>query len=98
MAGMAGMPGPTQEQVDAAQNMSAEDRQAMIRTMVDRLAEKLKASPDDLDGWQRLIRARLVLGDAAAAAATLKDARDHFKDKAEALSALDALAKEANIP
>jgi cytochrome c-type biogenesis protein CcmH len=98
VAGMAGMPGPTQEQVNAAQNMSAEDRQAMIRTMVDRLAEKLKASPDDLDGWQRLIRARLVLGDAAAAAATLKDARDHFKDKAEALSALDALAKEANIP
>lgn len=98
MAGMGGMPGPTQEQVDAAQNMSAGDRQAMIRTMVDRLAEKLKANPDDAEGWQRLIKAHMVLGDAAAASEALKAARDHFKDKPETITALAALAKELNIP
>ena len=60
-------PGPTREQVEAARNMSAEDRQAMIRNMVDGLAEKLKDNPDDVAGWLRLGRARGVLGDRAAA-------------------------------
>lgn len=60
-------PGPTREQMAAARNMSAEDRQAMIRNMVDGLAEKLKDNPDDVAGWLRLGRARRVLGDRATA-------------------------------
>ena len=47
--------------------MTAEDRQAMIRSMVDGLAEKLKDNPDDVAGWLRLGRARTVLGDKDAA-------------------------------
>lgn len=64
---LAAAPGPTREQMEAAQNMTAEDRQAMIRNMVDGLAEKLKDNPDDVAGWLRLGRARGVLGDRAAA-------------------------------
>ena len=64
---LAAAPGPTREQMEAAQNISAEDRQAMIRNMVDGLAEKLKDNPDDVAGWLRLGRARGVLGDRAAA-------------------------------
>ena len=60
-------PGPTRAQMEAARNMSAEDRQAMIRNMVDGLADKLKENPDDVAGWLRLGRARSVLGDRAAA-------------------------------
>jgi cytochrome c-type biogenesis protein CcmH len=60
-------PGPTREQMATARNMSAEDRQAMIRNMVDGLAEKLKDNPDDVAGWLRLGRARRVLGDRATA-------------------------------
>lgn len=59
--------GPTREQMQAARNMTAEDRQAMIRNMVDGLAERLKDNPDDTAGWLRLGRARTVLGDKAAA-------------------------------
>jgi cytochrome c-type biogenesis protein CcmH len=55
--------GPTREQMQAAQNMTADDRQAMIRNMVDGLAERLKENPDDFAGWLRLGRARTVLGD-----------------------------------
>ncbi len=55
-------PGPTQEQMEAAQSMSAEDQQAMINAMVEGLAERLKENPDDLQGWQRLARAYQVLG------------------------------------
>jgi len=56
-------PGPSQEDVAAAQDMSADDRANMIRTMVERLAERLKEEPDNLEGWQRLARAYGVLGE-----------------------------------
>ena len=68
-------PGPSREQMEAAQEMTAEDRDAMIRGMVERLANRLKENPDDLAGWTRLERAYRVLGDTAkadAAAAEIK--------------------------
>ena len=36
----------------------------MIKTMVARLAAKLKDNPDDLQGWKRLAQAYRVIGDA----------------------------------
>ncbi len=70
--------GPTAEEVEAAQKMSAGDQQQMIRGMVNRLAERLQNEPDDLEGWKRLERAYRVLGendkanDAAAKIRTLQ--------------------------
>ncbi|WP_119167515.1 c-type cytochrome biogenesis protein CcmI [Algihabitans albus] len=55
-------PGPTREQMDAAQEMSPEERQAMVQGMVEGLASRLEETPDDLDGWLRLARAYAVLG------------------------------------
>ncbi|MDA9008911.1 c-type cytochrome biogenesis protein CcmI [Alphaproteobacteria bacterium] len=54
-------PGPSQEDIVAAQDMTADDRQSMIEGMVERLAGKLEEDPSDVDGWLRLIRAYLVL-------------------------------------
>ncbi|MBX3455996.1 c-type cytochrome biogenesis protein CcmI [Ferrovibrio sp.] len=53
--------GPTREQMEAAQTMSAEDRAEMIRGMVESLAQRLEQQPNDLEGWLRLARAREVL-------------------------------------
>jgi len=58
-------PGPTAEQMQDAQQMSTDDRQAMIQSMVQRLADRLKDNPDDLAGWQRLAKAYQVMGDMA---------------------------------
>ena len=69
--------------------MSSEDQQAMIRSMVDGLDERLKADGNDLEGWLRLIRARSVLNEADKASAAYKQARTQFKDNPEALAALD---------
>jgi cytochrome c-type biogenesis protein CcmH len=55
--------GPTAQDVAAAQAMSPEERQAMIRGMVDRLAARLEQNPGDTEGWVRLARAYDVLGD-----------------------------------
>ena len=46
--------GPSAADVAAAQSMRPEDRQQMIRTMVDGLAARLEQNPDDVAGWQRL--------------------------------------------
>ncbi len=56
-------PGPSAADVEAAQEMSAEERQQFIRTMVARLADRLAEDPADADGWLRLARAHLVLGE-----------------------------------
>jgi cytochrome c-type biogenesis protein CcmH len=61
--------GPTAQDVAAAQSMPPEERQAMIRSMVDRLAARLKQNPNDKDGWTRLAHAYDVLGEAEKAEA-----------------------------
>lgn len=69
-------PGPGAADVQAAGEMSEGDRGRMIRSMVERLAAKLKDNPDDRQGWLRLARAYQVLGEAekAAEAQTRADA------------------------
>ncbi|MDA1088976.1 MAG: c-type cytochrome biogenesis protein CcmI [Proteobacteria bacterium] len=64
--------GPSAAEVKAAGQMSAGDRDQMIRSMVNRLADRLKQNPDDLAGWQRLAKAYEVLGDQDKAAAVRK--------------------------
>jgi cytochrome c-type biogenesis protein CcmH len=63
-----------------------------IAGMVALLAARLKAQPNDPAGWQRLIRAYMVLGDTAKAKQALADARNALKGDraAEARIALEA--------
>ena len=58
----------------AVADMSESERQAMIEGMVERLANRLADAPEDPDGWLRLIRARLVLGQDEQARADLGSA------------------------
>jgi cytochrome c-type biogenesis protein CcmH len=53
--------------------MSPAERDQMINGMIEKLAAKLQAEPNDLDGWMRLGRAYLVQGKGAPAV----DAFDH---------------------
>ncbi len=54
-------PGPTSSDVEAAEEMTPQERTAFIRSMVDQLAARLEAEPADPDGWLRLARAHAVL-------------------------------------
>jgi cytochrome c-type biogenesis protein CcmH len=60
-------PGPTTDDVAAAQSMSAPEQQKMIRDMVEGLAQRLATSPNDLEGWKRLGRSYRVLNEPAKA-------------------------------
>lgn len=55
--------GPSAADVEAAGEMSEEERGAFIRQMVSNLAERLKDEPGNLDGWLQLGRAYAVLGE-----------------------------------
>src|SRR5918995_448141 len=75
---MSSAPQLGEEELARAQGLSGEERQAMVRGMVDRLASRLQQDGKDLQGWLRLARARMVLGERDAAIAALETAEHHF--------------------
>jgi len=89
--------GPSPGDLAVAQNMSPVDRQTMIETMVQRLADRLSQNGDDLAGWLKLVRAYTVLDRKDDAAKALARAKSQFTGNAEALQQLDALASELGL-
>ena len=77
-------PNPSADDIAAAGAMNDKDRGEMIRGMVARLADRLKENGSDVEGWQRLMRAYIVLGErekANEAAASAKRALANDPDK-----------------
>lgn len=72
---------------------SPTDTAGFVQSMVDRLAARLAAQPDDPAGWGRLIHAYGVLGDDAKRQAAVERAHSLFKDRPAALAAVDAAAQ-----
>jgi cytochrome c-type biogenesis protein CcmH len=92
-----GAPNPSQEQVEAAQNMSPEDRQQMIQGMVDRLASRLEENPQDAQGWQRLIRSYSVLGEGEKATQALTDGLAAFEGNDAVRQQLKMAAQQQGV-
>jgi len=90
-------PGPTAGEVAAAANLSAAERAEMIKSMVARLAARLKEQPGDGEGWLRLVRAYSVMGERDKARAALDEARKALVDSAEALTKLNAEAARLGL-
>ncbi|MBX5195354.1 c-type cytochrome biogenesis protein CcmI [Rhizobium sp. NZLR10] len=88
---------PTQQDLAAADNMSAGDRQQMIRGMVESLDAKLNEDPNNFEGWVRLVRSYAVLNDKDRAAAALKRGLAAFPSAGEQGRQLLALARELGI-
>jgi cytochrome c-type biogenesis protein CcmH len=89
--------GPNTSDVAAAQNMSPADRQAMIETMVQRLAARLDQDGSDLGGWLKLVKAYSVLDRKDDALKALARAKSQFTGNAQALQQLDQLAAELGL-
>jgi cytochrome c-type biogenesis protein CcmH len=85
------------EAMAAAKDMSEDDRGTMIRGMVDRLATRLKQNGDDVEGWLRLLRAYMVMGDRDKAASALVDARQAVANDSERLRQLNEGAKNLGL-
>lgn len=91
-------PGPTREDIAAAQQMLPAERAEMIRGMVEGLAARLEEEPGDAEGWARLARSYRVLGepekerDALAALARLLP--EGSTERADVERRIEALRKE----
>lgn len=92
------IPGPTAEAVVAAQPMPAGEQQEMIRGMVARLASRLEAEPGDPEGWLRLSRSYLVLGERGKAQEAVRKAAEAGADTSPDLRRrIEASAREAGV-
>jgi cytochrome c-type biogenesis protein CcmH len=94
----AAIPGPTPEQLAAASSIPPRQQDEMVQGMVSRLANRLKANPKDADGWIRLMRARMVLGETDGAREALRSSRAAFAGEAAVLGRLDRAAADLNVP
>jgi len=93
-------PGPralTAAEIGLARALPSDQQQAMIRGMVNGLADRLEARPRDEAGWLRLIHSRVVLGEEGAAREALARALAVFADDASAGSRIAAAARELGI-
>jgi cytochrome c-type biogenesis protein CcmH len=91
------MPGPSAQDVAGAAEMSPADRDQMVRGMVERLAARLSADGSDVEGWLRLMRAYVVLGERAKARAAAADARRALASEPEKLRRIDEGARNFGI-
>ncbi len=82
--------GPRAAQMAAAANQPPEQQAAMIQSMVDRLATRLKQDGSDVDGWVRLVNSYKVLGQSDKAAAAIADAQQALASDPGKLEKLNA--------
>jgi cytochrome c-type biogenesis protein CcmH len=87
----------TAEEMRLAQALPADQQQAMIRSMVTSLADRLESKPRDEEGWMRQIQSRVVLGEKGAAREALARALAVFADDASAGGRIAAAAKELGL-
>jgi cytochrome c-type biogenesis protein CcmH len=85
--------GPGQEDVAAAADLDPAQRMTMIRGMVDKLSDRLHHDGTDLEGWLRLVRSYMVLGERDKARAAAGDARHALASDPEKVRKIDELVK-----
>lgn len=85
--------GPTEDQIAGANDLTPDQRLVMIRGMVARLSERLRHDGSDVEGWVRLVRSYMVLGERGKALAAVADARRALTGEPAKLRQIDELAK-----
>ncbi len=93
----AAISGPSQEDMDAASDLTAEERQDMIMGMVNQLSDRMAIEGGTPQEWAQLIAALGVLGDTGRATAIRDEAVAVFSDNQEALELIGAAARQAGI-
>ena len=94
--------GPTAQDMANAATMTDQQRAAFIDSMVAGLADRLKAQPNDVDGWLKLANAYDQLGRTVDARAAWREAANRAPDRLDVqigyASALAPLAEQSPLP
>ena len=89
--------GPSAADVAAAAKLDDAQRGEMIQSMVAGLAERLKTDPANTEGWLRLLRSYMVLGERDKARAAVVDARRALQADPDKLQRVEQLVKELGL-
>ncbi|KIC44001.1 cytochrome C [Ruegeria sp. ANG-S4] len=90
-------PGPSQEDVQAATELSPQERQEMILGMVNRLSDRLATEGGAPQDWARLIAALGVLGETERATNIRDEALGVFAGNEAALEMIRAASQQAGL-
>ncbi len=92
-----GLSGPDADDIEAASELSAEDRSAMIRGMVEQLSDRLATEGGTPQEWGRLIGAYGMLGEAERAFAIWEEAQQVFATEPGAVDIIREGARQAGL-
>ncbi|WP_432817054.1 c-type cytochrome biogenesis protein CcmI [Sulfitobacter sp. JB4-11] len=92
-----GAPGPSQDDIDAAGDLSVAERMEMIGAMVEGLADRLASEGGPPTDWARLITSLGVLGEPAKARAVFDNAMQVFDGDAGALDIIRDAGSQAGV-
>lgn len=96
-AAAAPLAGPDAADIAAASDMTAQDRDDMVRGMVEQLSERLASEGGTPQEWARLISALGVLGEKERASLIWAEAQDVFAAAPPALEIVRTAAMQAGI-
>lgn len=91
------LPGPSAEDIIAAEEMNDEDRSAMIQGMVEQLSARLAREGGTAEEWARLINALGVLGQTERAEAIWAEAQNRFAPAPDDLAIIRRAAQSAGL-
>ncbi|NHF74126.1 c-type cytochrome biogenesis protein CcmI [Paracoccus xiamenensis] len=91
------MPGPDADQMAAAGDMTPEERQEFVRSMVDRLESRLATEGGTAAEWGRLISSLTVVGEHDRAREIAAEARTRFADDPASLAEFNEAAEAVGI-
>ncbi|WP_421778919.1 c-type cytochrome biogenesis protein CcmI [Hoeflea sp.] len=97
VAGASAPGNPTAADIAAASEMSPEERQSMIASMIESLETRLASDPDNIEGWLRLVRSHVVTGNREKAQTALDRAFAVFANDNAEKQALNAIAREFGL-
>ncbi len=89
--------GPAPAEMAAAGAPPDHSQGATMQSMVERLAERLKLSGSDPEGWLTLVRSYVTLGEKDKATAAISDARRALTDDPDKLEQFNKALKNFNI-
>ena len=94
---ISGQPALSQDDINAANDMTPQERAEMVQGMVGRLADRLAIEGGPPEDWARLIGTLGVLGDLPRAAAIAREAEDVFAGNPAALELIRGARVQAGI-
>jgi cytochrome c-type biogenesis protein CcmH len=88
---------PPQTPANTSTPHQTDQTDEMVRSMVARLAERLKENRSDFDGWTRLVRSYVVLGERDKALSAAAEARQAIGSDADKRRRFDDFVKSLGL-